>query len=1849
MEADHLRSDVLKSPRKGKYISRRHSAANVPNVPAKAEGRRTSISARRSSLVHGRPAASGRRASLSDSGPGILKGVSSGRRLSADNSGRRLSTDASARTRQGLRRPSAVSVANVRRASLGSVGETLQQARSEAHRLSQSHVYDTAKNVLLPPAKDATSPRNQVKRASTTPVLVPEIVSLAPSEELCGVQVRKPSDKAKAEEYEGQHAAPKMSENGKLLKQTRLFSRLSDQALIDLADNGEERFLRFSEVLYREGEKQNQDWLGLVISGALTYQIESPDREKGDPLPMLQPGMLFGELGALNICQARTSTVAADVDSKVLVIRSESIWQAVNGSHDDVKRISNECDCWRAFMSCEFASMCHPEVAYQLRAAATLRKVVQGEEHVLGVKNQQRQLWAAAVIERGQAYVKETDEVMKGPDTINVVAMLGVRSSCTVMSHGDKGCHIAVLDRTAFWNLMRYFPKEREVFTRWTLQQLPSATADISSVPMLQYLEGSQSFFRALAGSIRQRVVPPGSVAMTAKDVFEMLVFLQQGLADILFRGHKVRELCAGQSVGELNLLSIQAMAGMTVMATEFCVLQELKKADVESHLVKHPVARSRWRELLKIRNVWKQEGAMERQIIMLRDSPFFGDEVSADFMRLVHQQMEVRLFFPEQKIQKEDDPGDVMFLFCEGLVELQTAAGEKSMLEAAAVVGEAGLISNVEGPRDVLTAKTTCALMALHRMNMIDALKRFPEAKPHFEAAARRSRKGTHEEGEQYWNIYRMSCFKDCGSRFLYLVDLHLERHIFFSDEIVVTENTEGEDMYILYSGAMDVKVKGIKVGSLEGGMFFGEMAVLGLVKKRSATIVAKSLCDVRILSRKSLEEAIHEFPQELARFEELAATRNRLSLEHRNGGRVRHLCSFFQDCNAEFATAIADDMQDRLFTAGQVIVREDSNHESLFLIHQGAAAVTYQGQKVSELKSGDVCGELVAMGLSPVPTATVTATDTCFVQELPKRSLKAVLERYPEQTKQLRQMAAARMEWKHSLNDLNIFEWVKNAPLPVAHLLEQLMTRWFFFCGDEMLVQGAEGDSLFLISTGSVEILHNEKVIRALGAGDMVGELGALGVSSTRTTTVRCKDICDVYILAKAALQQVLALYPSAQDPLRKLATVRMRSDVERMSEKHVLLHCPLFQQSSRKFLDKISEHMEDRLFMEGEDLCKEGEKGDTMFILVQGVLNVCVLKDGQNIKVNELHKGSVIGEITVLGLANHRTATLTAQQVCLVQVLHRPILMKYLNEFPREIVTFQEVGASRLAKSGVSKSTLFPQQVLFKDCSPPFLDALCKQLQRKICFPGQVIVEEGTESQEMYAIAQGEASVEKGGQRLGEIQQGFAFGEMAVLRLTSGQPVTIKAERMCDLQYLNCYDLETLLESYPRERERLLKVVAFMMREELAEVTDEEVLGEVPLLAYMGEGFIKRLAAHLQVSVVRKGELIKGKKEELFLVLLQGKACVQIDGITLREMCEGESYGEASALGLVPCGDSAEVRAAAGSVSLYLWVPKEAVQRALHEGAHVRDKLRGTVVVPPGIHKSALASSALKHMKFSEDQIHQLLARCEECFCMADKEMLSIRQSIKQMLFMLSGKASYQKGEEKLNLVPGGSLVHLSKSTPSLRSPVIATTNCKYLLLNKRVFLEFIKAQPEQERQRLLQRLESMPGQARAPATLRQMSDRIGEQCLHAAKAALKDNMKPWDKPKARFAATLPGAPSSMQTSHVNNAPIKVASTKSLSSHEVPKRSLPKKMDDLDKQEAMFCKDMRRLTLTARACAKDAMRELFSLRSQADHLRAQLKNMASGSPKADLSQSAPQDFRRTRHGLPRSPRSPRVMTAR
>ena len=110
---------------------------------------------------------------------------------------------------------------------------------------------------------------------------------------------------------------------------------------------------------------------------------------------------------------------------------------------------------------------------------------------------------------------------------------------------------------------------------------------------------------------------------------------------------------------------------------------------------------------------------------------------------------------------------------------------------------------------------------------------------------------------------------------------------------------------MYILYSGLAKVQVKGVVVAHLRGGQCFGEMAVLGLVKKRTASIIATTICDIRILSRRSLEDAIKEYPEERSQFEALAAKRHRTTQEKQFGGKITQTSRFFSGSCAKFAEA--------------------------------------------------------------------------------------------------------------------------------------------------------------------------------------------------------------------------------------------------------------------------------------------------------------------------------------------------------------------------------------------------------------------------------------------------------------------------------------------------------------------------------------------------------------------------------------------------------------------------------------------------------------------------------------------------------------------------------------------------------------------------------------------------------------------------------------------------------------------------------------------------------------------------------------------------------------------------------
>ena len=99
-------------------------------------------------------------------------------------------------------------------------------------------------------------------------------------------------------------------------------------------------------------------------------------------------------------------------------------------------------------------------------------------------------------------------------------------------------------------------------------------------------------------------------------------------------------------------------------------------------------------------------------------------------------------------------------------------------------------------------------------------------------------------------------------------------------------------------------------------------------------------------------------------------------------------------------------------------------------------------------------------------------------------------------------------------------------------------------------------------------------------------------------------------------------------------------------------------------------------------------------------------------------------------------------------------------------------------------------------------------------------------------MYTIRQGTAVAERRGAVVKHLKVGHAFGAAAVLGIHALQSSSVRAETVCDLQVLSLQDLDLILNDFPEERAQLMRVMAGVMRQELAEVTDLDILLEAPL---------------------------------------------------------------------------------------------------------------------------------------------------------------------------------------------------------------------------------------------------------------------------------------------------------------------------------------------------------------------------------------------------------------------------------
>uniref|UniRef100_A0A1I8ISQ5 cGMP-dependent protein kinase n=1 Tax=Macrostomum lignano TaxID=282301 RepID=A0A1I8ISQ5_9PLAT len=192
----------------------------------------------------------------------------------------------------------------------------------------------------------------------------------------------------------------------------------------------------------------------------------------------------------------------------------------------------------------------------------------------------------------------------------------------------------------------------------------------------------------------------------------------------------------------------------------------------------------------------------------------------------------------------------------------------------------------------------------------------------------------------------------------------------------------------------------------------------------------------------------------------------------------------------------------------------------------------------------------------------------------------------------------------------------------------------------GCHVIRQGEKGQHLYVCSEGRLEVTQDGKRLGAVGQGIAFGEL-ALLYNCTRTASVKAESSAKLWCLDRTVFKAIM-----------------MKAGLEKQSDYVGFLRSvPLLKNLDTSKLNKIADAIEEDSFEAEQYIVREGETGNTFFIIKDGVVKVTQKVHGgahpQLIRV--LKSGDYFGEKALLE-EERRTANCIAETKVEVLTLDR-----------------------------------------------------------------------------------------------------------------------------------------------------------------------------------------------------------------------------------------------------------------------------------------------------------------------------------------------------------------------------------------------------------------------------------------------------------------------------------------------------------------------------------------------------------------------------------------------------------------
>lgn len=227
----------------------------------------------------------------------------------------------------------------------------------------------------------------------------------------------------------------------------------------------------------------------------------------------------------------------------------------------------------------------------------------------------------------------------------------------------------------------------------------------------------------------------------------------------------------------------------------------------------------------------------------------------------------------------------------------------------------------------------------------------------------------------------------------------------------------------------------------------------------------------------------------------------------------------------------------------------------------------------------------------------------------------------------------------------------------------------------GDVVMRQGEPGHSLFLVAGGELRVFvqtpDGTKDVAHLFENTLFGEM-ALITGQPRTASVAAVGRADVIEVSKAALEAVMAVVPAVREGLDRFSRERLI--------KNLLQTSPLFVPFTKSQQGELLRRFEGHDIGAGVDIIREGERGQGLFLVLSGEVDVISHASSASPAVlAHLRTGDMFGEMSLV-TDQPTSATVRATVPTTVLFLAREYVERLAEAVPEIQAYFEQLALNR-----------------------------------------------------------------------------------------------------------------------------------------------------------------------------------------------------------------------------------------------------------------------------------------------------------------------------------------------------------------------------------------------------------------------------------------------------------------------------------------------------------------------------------------------------------------------------------------